>query len=320
MKIAMKQKIYILGLVTTILVFTGALFKMNHFPAAGILLTLGIFMLILLFLPLALRNHYRTKGDSKNLILYIVTWLTCFVVFAAMLFKILHWPGAGYLLFVALPFPFVVFLPVFLYITSKNKNFSIYNTVYMLFLLTLISAFSALLALDVSKERMVDSLGIVRNYTAAKVTLDINPSGSDKPQINRKIDVVLGDINEYRELMLKQIGCTLNQWEDEPEIITVSGLSQIGKSKQLSGEESSAKHEIETGLSELISLLEVTSGCNELSKAAPDIFGLHKLSDNHYVWTDEMESSSSKPWSLIYIEGLETNLKMINTLLIATDK
>jgi len=145
----MKQKIYILGLITTALIITGSLLKINHWPGAGPLLILGIALLVLVFLPLALRNHYRTEGNRKNLALYIVTWLTCLVVFGAMLFKIMHWPGAGKALMIALPFPYVVFLPVFLAVTAKTKSFSIYNTVYILFLLAGISVFSALLALNV---------------------------------------------------------------------------------------------------------------------------------------------------------------------------
>ena len=88
-------------------------------------------MLVFVFLPLALRNHYRTEGNRKNSALYIVTWLTCFVVFGGMLYKIMHWPGAAIALMIALPFPYVVFLPVFLAVTAKDKSFSIYNTVYV---------------------------------------------------------------------------------------------------------------------------------------------------------------------------------------------
>ncbi|MCK7536611.1 MAG: hypothetical protein MZV63_39315 [Marinilabiliales bacterium] len=99
------------------------------------MIILGVTLLVLVFLPLALRNHYLTEGNRQNRALYIVAWLTCFVVFGGMLFKVMHWPGAGKALLVALPFPYVVFLPVFLAVTGKDKNFSIYNTVYVLFLL-----------------------------------------------------------------------------------------------------------------------------------------------------------------------------------------
>jgi hypothetical protein len=144
----MKQKIYILGLVTTLTVFTGVIFKANHLPGAGYLMTIGIISLVLIFLPLALRNHYKVEGNNKNLILYIVTWLTCFVVFTAMLFKTMHWPGAGIALMISIPFPYLIFLPVFLFVTGKNKNFNIYYTVFVLFLLAAISGYSALLALN----------------------------------------------------------------------------------------------------------------------------------------------------------------------------
>ncbi|MBN2864113.1 MAG: hypothetical protein JXN62_13180 [Bacteroidales bacterium] len=143
----MKQKIYILGLAITLTVFTGIIFKVNHWPGAGYLMTVGIISLVILFLPLALRNHYKVEGNNKNLVLYIVTWLTCFVVFTAMLFKIMHWPGAGTALMISIPFPYVIFLPVFLIVTGKNKKFNIYYTVFVLFLLAAISGFSALLAL-----------------------------------------------------------------------------------------------------------------------------------------------------------------------------
>ena len=144
----MKQKIYILGLATTVIIYFGLLFKTNHWPGAGYLLTVGVLTFVFIFLPIALRNHFMAEGERGNLILYIVTWVTSFVFLISALFKIMHWPGADIALAIAIPFPFVTFLPVFLIITSKNKNFNIYNTVFVLFLLAAISAFSALLALS----------------------------------------------------------------------------------------------------------------------------------------------------------------------------
>ena len=55
---------------------------------------------------------------------------------------------------IAVPFPFVVFLPVWLYVTSKIKNFDINNTIFVLFLLALQAVFSVLLALNVTKEKI----------------------------------------------------------------------------------------------------------------------------------------------------------------------
>jgi hypothetical protein len=146
----MKQKIYILGVITAMIVFTGTIFKINHYAGAGILLIIGISSLVLLFLPLALENNYRVAENRKNLLIYIITYNTCFVVFTSMLFKLLHWPHAGTILTIAIPFPYVVFLPVFIIITSKDKNFNIYNTVFVLILLALNSVLSGLLALIIA--------------------------------------------------------------------------------------------------------------------------------------------------------------------------
>ena len=90
-----------------------------------------------------------------------------------MLFKIQHWPGAGKLLMIALPFPYVVFLPVFLAVTSRNKSFSINNTVFVLFLLAGISVFSVLAlpeCIDAKGSMTVMSLS--RNYNRMETVLD----------------------------------------------------------------------------------------------------------------------------------------------------
>jgi len=117
----MKQKLYIAGMVTVLIIFTGAIFKVNHFPGAGYLLILGIAALVLYFLPASLINIYKSEDNRKNILLYLVTYLTCFILFTSMLFKIQHWQYAGLMLSIALPFPYLVFLPVFIVVTSKDN-------------------------------------------------------------------------------------------------------------------------------------------------------------------------------------------------------
>ena len=38
----MKQKIYLLGLISMLIIVSGTIFKINHWPGAGVLLTIGI--------------------------------------------------------------------------------------------------------------------------------------------------------------------------------------------------------------------------------------------------------------------------------------
>jgi len=315
----MKTTIYFTGLLATILTFAGTLFKINHFPGAGVLIILGIFILVFIFLPPALINLYKSGEAKGNSVLYFVTWITCLVCFSGMLFKIMHWPGAGYITLAALPFPYVVFLPVFIATTSRNKNFSIYNTVFVLLLLTVISAFSALLALNVSKEKLADSLFLTHNYNKISSTIDPVPSESSASPENQKIAEILSNLNTYRGMILVNCGITKSQWETDPEIVFSSRSRMSGSRVLASDTQAKTRESIESGLSELMTLLEKDPGCRNLAGKAPEILGLQKLSDNKYILKDEVFVTSQQPWPLIHIDGLETSLKIIGKLLMKPD-
>ncbi len=130
----MKKKIYWIGLIALILAICGTVFKTLHYPGASILLTLGFMTLVLGFFPIALLDSYRNEPKRLSATFYIVTYITLFIVFTGMLFKIMHWPGAGKILLVAIVIPYILFLPVFLFSTSKVANYSIFNVVSVLLL------------------------------------------------------------------------------------------------------------------------------------------------------------------------------------------
>ena len=302
----MKQKIYIIGVVTVAIVFTGAIFKVNHYPGAGVMLTVGMASLVLLFLPLALVNHFRSAESMKNLSLYIVTYVTCFVVFTAMLFKLQHWPYAGTLLTIALPFPYVIFLPVFISVTSKDKNFNIFNTVFVLLLLVLNSVFSGLLALNVTSERVTDSYRLSRSYNNQEIVLSTLKSNVQESAVNSKIDEVIKTVNECQGLILKIDGKTREQWKHDPGNINRpdfrgSAATALGDS----GEPYAA--ELQSGLKELIDLMAATPGYEMLAKNAPVIFNF-KINDPE--WSKQV-FNEFLAWVLIYLDSLEANLLTI---------
>jgi hypothetical protein len=310
----MKQKIYILGVVTTLIVFSGIIFKIEHWPAAGILLTIGLVTLALVFLPLAVISHYKGEGNRQNLLLHIVTWLTCFVVFTGMLFKILHWPFAATILTIALIFPYVVFLPVFLVTTSKNKNFNIYNTVFVLLLLATNSVFSALLSLNVSAERINDSYNLSSHYNQVGKVLDQLPANDSKSQVALKIDEALKVVDEYKNLILSSEGISPEQYNDAGDLLrpdlrgaAIHALSTTGNAK--------VGEKLDNSLKALVKEIENTPECEELTKAVPLILDLRKQYEDEplLIWHNITNTLS---WTLIYLDGLETNLKMIKTTLL----
>ncbi len=308
----MKQKIYILGVITTIILTTGAILKVNHWPAAGILLTAGTLILVLIFIPVALIDNYKTEGNSKNRMLYIVTGFTCFVVFTGMLFKLMHWPHAGIALIIALPFPFIVFLPVFLIVTSRNKNFNIYNTIFVLLLLAINSVFSALLSLNVSLDTIIDSYSISRDYNKVEAAMAELPLNKETSAVNMKIDEIIKITHVYQDLILNHEGMTREQWKNNPGNLLRAVSPDVAASVLADNGEMPAGLKLQKALSELVDLMKQTKGYEEAAKALPEITGLEfeKGEDPAGAFCGR-NIIINLSWALTYLDGLETNLNMI---------
>lgn len=316
----MKQKIYILGVITAMIICTGTILKVNHWPAAGIMITAGILILVLFFLPAALIDNYKAEGNSQNRLLYIVTWITCLVVFIGMLFKVMHWPYAGVGLLIALPFPYIVFLPVFLTVTAKNKNFNIYNTVFVLLLLALNSVFSALLAVNVSKDTIVDSLSISRDYNKVEAALVQFPEIVNESAVNVKIDEIIKITNDYQDLILKHEGMTREQWEKNPGNLLRAESPNIAAAVLTDSGEKPAGIKLEKALNELIVIMKQTKGYEEIAKALPAIIGLGEEKEEDQAWEFSFRNIIiNLSWALTYLDGLETNLNMIKASAPAMD-
>ena len=308
----MKQKIYILGVVSAIIISTGVILKVEHWPMAQIFIAAGILILVLIFFPASLINSYRAEGNKQNRLLYIVTYITCFVVFTGLLFKIQHWPYAGVALSIALPFPYIVFLPVFLIVTSKNKNFNIYNTVFVLILLALNSVFSALFSLNVSKETVDDSYNLSRDYNKVETSAAQLPIIVNKSAVNMKIDEIIKISNDYQDLILKHEGMTREQWKKDPgNLVRPDNINTVASILADNGEMPPGM-KLDKAITELIDLMKQTKGFEEAARALPSILDL----DEEKGKDDALNFYSRNilvplSWALIYLDGLEANLYMI---------
>jgi hypothetical protein len=309
----MKQKIYILGLVSAIFVFTGTILKVNHLPGASIMLVIGLGSLILWFLPAALIDLGKVGESANRKVLYIVTYITCFVVFTAMLFKIMHWPFAGTMLTIALPFPYVIFLPVFLMITSKEKNFNIYNTVFILFLLAVNSVFSGLLAINISKEKIVESYNISHTYLKQdNLVSAISPESATKG-LSDKIDEIIKLTDAYQAILLKSEDKSVIDWQKHPENLArpdAAGMSLYLLNK--AGEQGE-KLSLEIKLQELAELLKQDSGNSELAAIAPSLFDLQPAGEKD-DWGVRTFSDNNLAWSLMYLDGLKSQLMIMKSV------
>jgi hypothetical protein len=307
----MKQKIYILGIISAMVLITGAMFKVQHWPAAQILLTLGTILLLVFFLPAALINHYRVNSNKQYKLLYLTTYVTCFVVFTAMLWKIQHWPFAGYAVLIGVPFPFVVFLPVWLYETSKIKNFDINNTIYILFLLALQAVFSVLLALNVTKEKLDYTLQLTNQISSFNLKIESLNLVSEKSAVDRSSDDVLIQIEACRQLLFNRTEITRKALNEG----TVGGRfldsKDIPMDLLLSSSVPSPAEKLSSALNNFITEIAKLPDGENLVKKAQDLFDLTNQPGDETQWQYKMFQGVYLTWDLVELDGMENFVRVI---------
>ena len=107
----MKNTMKISGVAGTVLFGFAALFKIQHWPLAGALMTLGALVLAFIFLPSALSVLWKETHNRKRLFLVFSAFFAGMLFIFGTLFKIQHWPMAGALLTLAALSGILFFIP-----------------------------------------------------------------------------------------------------------------------------------------------------------------------------------------------------------------
>ncbi|MDP4224439.1 MAG: hypothetical protein Q8868_14120 [Bacteroidota bacterium] len=107
----MKNIMKISGTAGAILFGFAALFKIEHWPGAGLMMTLGSILLALIFMPSSLGVLWKETKSSKRIILFVSTFFTTGFFIFGTLFKVQHWSGAGILLGLSAIFGLLLFTP-----------------------------------------------------------------------------------------------------------------------------------------------------------------------------------------------------------------
>ncbi|MPM34536.1 hypothetical protein SDC9_81122 [bioreactor metagenome] len=228
----MKKLIYISGIVLVNLFVIGTICKLLHFPGANIFILTGLVLFTVALLPMALINNYRSNGKEKGS-LYIAAYLTSALILVSAMFKIFHWPGAGYLMMIATPLPFALFLPVFLYHNRKHEPKQSLNFIGVMLLLVYVAVFSSLLALNVSKN-VINGISITANdFSSVTKIYEQNSSekykalkSSENPDVaglQQKSEIICRQIEEVKAELVRAI-----DGEDSP-AIDAAGNVDISK-------------------------------------------------------------------------------------------
>ena len=114
---------YLTGFIAAFAFALGVLFKVQHWPASGILLVVGEFMLIVLFLPALLAQSIRNVSDRLHKVSIIIAFFAAGILAAGYLFKLMHWPGAAMFLVVGNVFLFLIAVPLYGTHILKSKTY-----------------------------------------------------------------------------------------------------------------------------------------------------------------------------------------------------
>jgi hypothetical protein len=123
--ILMKKVMYSIGLISTMAMSLGWLFRILHWPGGFELVNYGFLVFSLLFVPMLAINQFKVsinKALSEKLRI-ILGLLSGFITCIAVLFKIFHYPGADFLLLTGALIFIFGFLP-FLFFTMYKKSIS----------------------------------------------------------------------------------------------------------------------------------------------------------------------------------------------------
>jgi hypothetical protein len=142
--------VHIVAAICAAAINLGLLFKLEHWPGASILLTIGLGGFSLLFVPMWFVEKSNTEGSNKLANVAGALGLTLFAL--GILFKFQHWPGAAILLVSG---PALMFL-IYFTLQMTTINFADEKTVNSFretFFVIIIACFIIWLAMGVIAKR-----------------------------------------------------------------------------------------------------------------------------------------------------------------------
>jgi hypothetical protein len=128
----MKNTMKISAIAGTAVLGFAALFKIMHWPGAGVMLTLGSLLLAFVFMPSALTVLWKETHSGKKLFLYISAFITAMLFIAGVTAKVQHWPMAGLILALASLSGIFAFVPALLFAKLKDQENKSKKIVYIL--------------------------------------------------------------------------------------------------------------------------------------------------------------------------------------------
>ena len=118
----MKNLSKVTGVAGTVLLGFSTVFKLQHYPSAGILLVVGAIILVTLFLPSSLMVLWKESKSKKNIFMFVTAFFASALFIAGILFKVQHWPGSSVMLVLGVMIALLILLPASMVSALKNQE------------------------------------------------------------------------------------------------------------------------------------------------------------------------------------------------------
>jgi hypothetical protein len=157
----------------------------------------------------------------------------------------------------------------------------------------------------------MDSYSLSKNYNKVEVVLDQFPDLNAKSPVCLKINDALKIVNEYKNLILHSEGLSIEEWENAPGNLLRPDSRQAAVKALSTTGNSSVGTELDNSLKSLIKEIKNNPGYEELAKTIPTILDLELQDGGEPALKFYNIADNNLVWVLIYLDGIETNLKMI---------
>ncbi len=124
----MKKTMIVSGTFSAAAMSLGIFFKFMHWPGASALIILGIAVSSLIFIPLLFTLRVKEKQNIKDKLILGIGTFAGILISLAILFKVMHWPGANLMGTVFVALMVLVYIPVYFFSGIKNPESKI-NTI-----------------------------------------------------------------------------------------------------------------------------------------------------------------------------------------------
>lgn len=193
---AMKKALIVSGASSVTAFIAGSFFKFMYLPGASILLTLGIVSFSLLFLPLLFILKSREVKAVSDKFVIAIGILVGIMFSLAILFIMMHWPGANILLFSAIGGAAFVLLPAYFFTGIRRPETKLNTILMSIILVGIIGLQFTIARLRPSPFDKVATANFVQNEALLKVLVPAQPSAAAAG--------IYKTCNELKELLLRQ--------------------------------------------------------------------------------------------------------------------